>query len=851
MIPVRLSLKNFLSYGAEVEPVDFTQFRLACLSGRNGHGKSALLDAITWALWGQARVSAPDDLVRLHQTAMEVDFEFELEGQHYRVIRKRTRGRIGQSDLQLQLRDGSGSWKSLTAQGVRGTQDRITALLRMDYDTFVNSSFILQGRADDFARKTPGERKRILGEILNLNQYDVLAGKARALARERAGRCQALDPEIARLDEEARGESSLREAAARLECDSERARANVERLRADLNHSLTQKSALAASRRERDDLQRRLATALVELEQLRQAEGNADRRHAALRTLLERAPAIRGRCAALQGGRARLRALQETARAVRSLEQGCAALERQVQERERDLEVAIGLARGAAEQLVHRRAQLPEVERRIAEARRQTGALDALRETADGLQAELERLAGERAAAEAEAARLAQAIEVSAEKIGLLKAAAASCPVCESPLTAGGRHALGWKIRREREACEQARAEAMERARAAAAAIDATRARGQQLQRELRVGEGWRTRLAQAEHDLAQIQEALRDLPGSLASVEMLQKQLADGAATGAVRAELALRRAALARLAYDEDAHRAVDREVAALDGAEGDLQLLLGAERDAAAADEERLAAMAARATKEASIAADTASVAALDRVLAGADAVDRESARLSSELAIAEAEQREHERDLGRARAAVERCVEQARLLRDRKAERERVAREQATYAQLEQAFGRNGIQALIIENAIPEIEQEANAILARISSNEMRVGLRTQRETKAAGVAETLEIEISDSLGARRYELFSGGEAFRINFALRIALSKLLARRAGARLQTLVIDEGFGSQDAEGRERLVEAILAVQEEFARILVITHVDELKEFFPTWIEVTKTPAGSRITVV
>ena len=77
--------------------------------------------------------------------------------------------------------------------------------------------------------------------------------------------------------------------------------------------------------------------------------------------------------------------------------------------------------------------------------------------------------------------------------------------------------------------------------------------------------------------------------------------------------------------------------------------------------------------------------------------------------------------------------------------------------------------------------------------------------------------TLDILISDSAGGREYELFSGGEAFRINFAIRLALSRVLAHRAGARLQTLVIDEGFGSQDAEGRQRLIEAINLV----ARIL------------------------------
>jgi exonuclease SbcC len=130
--------------------------------------------------------------------------------------------------------------------------------------------------------------------------------------------------------------------------------------------------------------------------------------------------------------------------------------------------------------------------------------------------------------------------------------------------------------------------------------------------------------------------------------------------------------------------------------------------------------------------------------------------------------------------------------------------------------------------------------------------MHVTLETQRDTRTGGVAETLDIKISDDLGTRNYELFSGGEAFRINFALRIALSRMLARRAGARLRTLVIDEGFGTQDTQGLERLVEVIKAIQDDFAKIIVITHLTELKNAFETHIEVTKDPVlGSSFEVV
>ncbi|MFO7680086.1 MAG: SbcC/MukB-like Walker B domain-containing protein, partial [Chloroflexota bacterium] len=101
------------------------------------------------------------------------------------------------------------------------------------------------------------------------------------------------------------------------------------------------------------------------------------------------------------------------------------------------------------------------------------------------------------------------------------------------------------------------------------------------------------------------------------------------------------------------------------------------------------------------------------------------------------------------------------------------------------------------------------------------------------------------------GERPYDNYSGGEQFRVNFAIRLALSQLLANRAGARLQTLVVDEGFGSQDPAGRQRLVEAINTIQDDFARILVITHIDELRDAFPARIEVTKGLSGSGIVVV
>ncbi|NJR64900.1 MAG: SMC family ATPase [Leptolyngbyaceae cyanobacterium CRU_2_3] len=174
----------------------------------------------------------------------------------------------------------------------------------------------------------------------------------------------------------------------------------------------------------------------------------------------------------------------------------------------------------------------------------------------------------------------------------------------------------------------------------------------------------------------------------------------------------------------------------------------------------------------------------------------------------------------------------------------------------YQELSQAFGKNGIQALMIENILPQLEAETNQILGRLSANQLHVQFVTQRAKRGATPREagklidTLDILISDMQGTRPYETYSGGEAFRVNFAIRLALARLLAQRSGTALQLLVIDEGFGTQDEAGCDRLIGAINAIAADFACILTVTHMPHLKAAFQTRIEVYKTEQGSQISL-
>ncbi|NES06446.1 MAG: exonuclease subunit SbcC [Okeania sp. SIO2F4] len=191
MIPQKLQLKNFLSYHEAT--LDFTGLHTACICGPNGAGKSSLLEAIAWAIWGNSRAATEDDIISLGEKEVRVDFTFSTHGNIYRVIRGRRRGQS--PTLEFQVYTGS-RFKSLTEKGVRATQQSIIEHLKLDYDTFVNSAYLRQGRADEFMLKRPNERKEILASLLKLDQYDTLGEKAKDVAREFKAKVEILEQSL-------------------------------------------------------------------------------------------------------------------------------------------------------------------------------------------------------------------------------------------------------------------------------------------------------------------------------------------------------------------------------------------------------------------------------------------------------------------------------------------------------------------------------------------------------------------------------------------------------------------------------------------------------------------------------
>ncbi len=849
MIPVRLQVRNFLCYRDNAPPLEFAGIHVACLSGANGHGKSALLDAITWALWGKARARQDDHLIHQGQTDMDVEFDFLMDGQLYRVIRRRsTRGR-GQSALELQV-DQDGKFKVLTEESQRATQARINALLRMDYDTFINSAFLMQGRADEFTLKAPAERKQVLADILGLSLYDraeeIAKERARAAEQiigQRTGEMQNLDAELKKADEYRSDEKARALEVEKLVAEREEA----ERRAREAETVLTE---LRHKKRELDELIARRAQDERMLADRERKRGALLARQEELEALLRDEADIRAGYRRLVEAREREAAL--AAKGIRAGELNAEAtrLEGKIAQEREKLALELDHAQRQASEKAAEAAKAESLRAKRAQVADELAALDgkerqrdSLREGIQAANLEVERLKSENAQLQKEMGDLRS-------KIDQLGEAEAICPLCRSPLSEENRQRLIAEMtaeglaKKEQFTGNQRRIQTLEGERKRLEREVAT------LEATLKTRAGKQREEAAISEALTRAEKATEEAQALREKAAEIQRRLEGEDFAAQERERLAAVRAEIQALAYDAEAHRALRNEIQSLAQYDAKHASLLSASETIAGLREDIARYESEIAQARQSLAQSEERKAALEAELRNLPTAEADARSKRAEAdGLAERERRARDL-LAMARQKLAYCEQLAARREEVAKALEEAKRDKALYDDLRLAFGKKGIQAMIIESVIPEIQDEANALLTRMTDGRMQVTLQTQRETKAGTVQETLEIHISDELGPRPYEMFSGGEAFRVNFAIRIALSKLLARRAGAQLRTLIIDEGFGSQDASGRQKLVDAIQSIQGDFDKILVITHLEELQDAFPVRIHVEKTPAGSTFSI-
>jgi exonuclease SbcC len=855
MLPLKLTLHNFMCYRDNVPPLDFRGIHTACISGDNGSGKSALIDAMTWALWGKTRAKSVDDLIHAGQPEMTVELEFAVSGQIYRVMRKRARPRsssgAGQSLLELSLVKDIGL-ATLTGNTIEETEKKIISLLHMDYDTFINSAFLRQGHADEFTVKRPGERKQVLAEILGFGIYDRLEERAKELARREEDEAARLENQTHALEEQlthkAEWEADLLAAQDRLSevmrlMNAQEAQRN--RLRQDRDRLEHQKQQL-------DELSKHMAQRRREMERWQEQARLHQEHVVAYEVLLRQKAAIEENLEQLLSVRREDAVHNETLRRLNTLALEEKHLLGRINQARQELVASEARFKADLGNLETRAMRLAALETEIAQlqleeltlARREAGQAQK-RQTAQGIGARIAELAASVTSVES------ALNEVNARLHLLLSQGDTRCPLCEREL--GTESSLHLKTKLETEKRQRTEQLAAFRTEAAAhkAALEALSKEIITLEVQLKRDQSTlHNRLGQKAQARADAAEASGRLPEARLMLSEIQTRLEKQrfAPTEQVRLNaLSKERQALN---YNADAHEAIRERVNQLSPAEAAHQKLTQAEKllTAERGEVNRAQKYATEVTQ--TLAGDNEIKQALEQELAALGQVTTDLNQAEQGYQSHLLRQKEAQEKLGSLKERLAQCSEIEARRTNLRQLRDQAAAEHGTYKELAQAFGRNGIQAMLIDLALPEIEAEADKLLSRMTDNRMHLRMETQRPTRKGELTETLDIKISDELGTRNYELFSGGEAFRINFAIRIALSRLLARRAGAPLPTLIIDEGFGTQDSNGIEKLREAITSIQEDFERILVITHIEELKDAFPTRIDVIKSGDGSTIEI-
>ena len=1001
MIPKQLALRNFLSY--REASLNFEGLQVACVSGSNGAGKSSLLEAIAWAIWGHSRTVTDDDVVHLGTLEAQVDFTFEHQQQTYRVVRSRRRNQGGALEFQVRTQQG---FRPLTQRGMRATQQLISQTLRLDYETFVNSAYLRQGRADEFMLKRPSERKQILADLLKLGQYDELAEKAKERARDAKVHVSVLDTSLATLEGHVNQRSAIAQAALELanqlttyqnetaadqqtlteleQTQQQRQHlmqaqvllqqqlahvtADHDRLQQD-HHHLTQEAdelqqilqrapmieagikALEALEAEDDALtvrfrqQQTLQEQRDRLYQAHQAQAqelqgqlqqqqqqltNLQQQLADLSPILQKQSQTAEAMETLRQARERLTALDQLQLQVSPLKQRQQALQRRLDHTQAELTARLTALGNSAAQLQQQQAQQPQLQQAVMQVGHTLEELTAKRAYQEKVREKgterrhfMERLQAEQRGYELQLAQVEQ-------KLQLLQQPDAPCPVCDRPLNQHHWEAVVQTHHQEREDLQRQ--------------IWVIREQLAVSEREIQVLRQEYRELEDSLANYAQILEQRGHLMAKLSSNESVTQQLASLSAERShlerclterryaqdIQAELQQIENQLTHLAYDERDHALARGQVDRLRWAEIRQAEIRQAERKQSQLMQQQPELEAAIATLESQIADLAASETVQNRValeaqlnalnyhlethqqvraqLKAAQAwtlqrqklaqahqrhphLEAQVAALSTRLQETEQQQATlatQNRDL---EARLQRCpnvradIEQLQVkMRDRQQQREHILarqgaleqqltyfdqlqeqltqqrqdrhqtqRSQRVHQELATAFGRNGLQALLIEHILPQLEAETNHILGRLSAYQLHVQFVTQRagrRRRHGKLVDTLDIVIADAQGTRPYETYSGGEAFRVNFAIRLALARLLAQRSGTPLQMLIIDEGFGTQDRDGCDRLIGAINAISDDFACILAVTHIPHFREAFDTRIDVVKTPEGSQLMV-
>jgi exonuclease SbcC len=632
------------------------------------------------------------------------------------------------------------------------------------------------------------------------------------------------------LDELQAKEKNLREQLERLNRQKEEKNAIKERIEYHRQQLILEQKQLAALEKDRENLQARIEDYRKVLQNQHEIEEN----YAEFKALEEREKVLTYKYQCI----AELKTRRER-------------LLGELRIKEQELRHHIDVLEREKAQLESKMAQAEVLQREYQSCQKNIEELNALEKELETLEKRVTEIGQETADLAGREGALRRQLEELKERFTALKGAESSCPVCGRPLDAQHRDELMKEIAEQGKAVQQS----IQGLKKEMASLENERNQVQlridSIKARLKSRSRLESRMALIDRQISEIKEARQRIEELVAQLDPLKKQLETKDYAQEAMQQIEETERQIQQVGYDPQEHSSVRDRLGKLAKVPSQWEAVqkARAQMDSDLESLQRIVRLIddrKKHIKDMALLLETlqGSIKDLPEILARASGLERELENLHKDIRSMEARR-------GALKERMNKILAAEQQLEKKREEQRQLHQQLEVYKALALIYGKRGIQAAIIENAIPELQDEANRILAKITDGRLAVEFLTQRDTKSGNVVETLDIKISDGMDTRKYETYSGGEEFRINFAIRIALAKILANRAGANMRMLILDEGFGVLDEQGRERLVEVINAIRDEFDKILVITHVQELKDAFPVQIEVIKTPEGSTFRLV
>ncbi|PKN88186.1 MAG: hypothetical protein CVU46_01930 [Chloroflexi bacterium HGW-Chloroflexi-8] len=852
MIPVQIQIEGFLSYQSPAT-INFESIHLACISGSNGAGKSSILDAITWVLFGIAR-SRSDDVINQNSKSASVNLTFKYEAQTYKV--QRIKEREKPVILELLVFDENGDrWRVLTEHNSTETQKKIVLILRLDYETFINASFFLQGKADQFTILKPSERKEILASILGLEIWETY----RNIAREKHKNLD-LDRKriIGILDEielEINQEEDVQNQLSHLLVEEKSKNESISSLITLVDQAKRVEQSLNNLEQTIKFHENEFQKSQQKLDQKKKKILEIEEQIQKLQIILKNDNQIRSDYEKWKLVRLQLEKWEEKREEYQYLEIQKQNYQQQIDLQRNQIDTQLKMLSDEFLKVEQTKINLPQLNDDLAKVNEKISIIESQILKIPDLNKDLEQKQELVIQKREMVKQLSTKNDELREHLKAFQKAGPECPFCNQPLTQEHRKKYEDKVTTEGVERKNQIVSLETNIRDLLVQIEQVKNMIldiQKLDKNRQILEKEKTQIETQFQNLEnQILDWDLNKSETYMKLDILHRE--DNFAVEE-KENLLETLKAIETIGYDSQAHQQCKIEENKLRSSENQLRELDHANSTIGPLRNQKIELEQEIIEIEMDFHEKSEQVIRLKETYASEIKDMLDPNKLQKQLDQMQIELNQIHLKIGGENQKLDNIsrkkINKNNFIETKNSLSQTIAR----YSKLEDAFGKNGIPALLIEQALPQIEEHANQLLDKLTGGAMSIRFETQsdyKDKKRIDKKETLDIKINDLDGnTRSYEMFSGGEAFRINFAIRIALSQVLAKRSGAKLQTLIIDEGFGSQDNEGRHRLIDVIAQIKNDFAKILIITHLDELKEMFPARIEVEKTNLGSRIFV-